>query len=326
MDTGQLPHSRHFRLEQLADGVYAAIHLGGGAAIGNAGIVDLGDRTLVYDSTFTPQAGADLRRAAEALTGRPVSAVINSHYHNDHMWGNQAFGAETDIVSSAETRRLIVATGGHDDYATFSANAEANLASTQAALQAAEQAAERRQIAMWVDYYRAFVEAKPVLRFRAPNVAFTGRIAWHGAARSAELIDLGRGHSPSDAVLYLPQDRIVFMSDLLFVDHHPLVIEGDPQRFLAILDEVAALEPERLVPGHGPVGGPESLQREAEYIRAADRRAEELVADRRGEDAVDELAVPEAYAGWLLAAFYPLNVRYLYRHKRDAGGAGTRAG
>ena len=65
----ELSTSRHFRLEQLADGVYAAIHSEGGEAIGNAGIVDLGDRTLVYDTFFTPQAAADLRFAAE--TGIP---------------------------------------------------------------------------------------------------------------------------------------------------------------------------------------------------------------------------------------------------------------
>ena len=67
----QLPDSRHFRLEQLAEGVYAAIHIEGGGAIGNAGIVDLGDRTLVFDAFLAPQPAADLRTAAEALTGRP---------------------------------------------------------------------------------------------------------------------------------------------------------------------------------------------------------------------------------------------------------------
>lgn len=114
----RIARSKHFRLQQLAAGVYAAIHIDGGAAIGNAGIVDLGDRTLIFDTFFTPQAGDDLRSAAEALTGRPIDAVINSHYHNDHIWGNQAFSSDTDIISTVETHRLIVATRGHDDYDT----------------------------------------------------------------------------------------------------------------------------------------------------------------------------------------------------------------
>jgi len=96
----QLPDSKHFRLQQLAEGVYAAIHREGGGAIGNAGIVDLGDRTLVYDTFIAPQPAEDLRAAAEALTGRPVDTVINSHWHSDHMWGNQVFGQDTDILST----------------------------------------------------------------------------------------------------------------------------------------------------------------------------------------------------------------------------------
>ena len=80
-----IPDSKHFRLQQLAEGVYAVIHIDGGAAIGNAGIVDLGGRTLIYDALFTPQAAEDLRTAAEAVLRRPIDAVINSHWHNDHI-------------------------------------------------------------------------------------------------------------------------------------------------------------------------------------------------------------------------------------------------
>src|SRR5512136_1696501 len=101
----QLPGSRHFRLEQLAEGVYAAIHRQGGGAIGNAGIVDLGDRTLVYDTFIAPRPAEDLKAAAEALTGRPVDTVIDSHWHSDHVWGNQVFGQDTDILSTEKTRR-----------------------------------------------------------------------------------------------------------------------------------------------------------------------------------------------------------------------------
>jgi glyoxylase-like metal-dependent hydrolase (beta-lactamase superfamily II) len=90
MKTSRKPaDSIRFHLQELANGVYAVIHVTGGAAIGNASIVDLGDRTLVYDSLFTPQAGEDLRAAAEALTDRPTDVVINSHYHNDHVWATR---------------------------------------------------------------------------------------------------------------------------------------------------------------------------------------------------------------------------------------------
>lgn len=65
-----LPGSEHFRLERLTDGVYVAIASDTGAATCNAGIVDLGDRTLIFDTFLTPRAAKDLRAAAAQLTGR----------------------------------------------------------------------------------------------------------------------------------------------------------------------------------------------------------------------------------------------------------------
>jgi cyclase len=316
----QLANSKHFRLEQLADGVYAAIHIAGGAAIGNAGIVDLGDRTLVYDTLFTPQAGEDLRTAAEALTGRPVDAIIDSHWHNDHIWGNQAFGADTDVVSSEETRRMIIATRGHGDYNTFMANAEANLESTRAAFLATEEAGQRRQLALWLDYWQGVVEEKPILRVRPPNVTFTERMAFHGTDRSAELIAYAGGHTESDAVLFLPQEGIAFMSDLLFIGHQPYLGGGDPDRLRHILEKVSALAPKLLVPGHGPVGTAESLKVMSQYVSTLDALARKMVEDGEAEETIDTLAVPQPYDDWLFASFFPVNMHFLYqRHLREQG-------
>ena len=327
----QLPISKHFRLQQLADGVYAAIHIDGGAAIGNAGIVDLGDRTLVYDALFTPQAGEDLRTAAEALTGRPVDAVIDSHWHNDHIWGNQAFSANTDIISSEETRRLIIATRGHGAYDSFMANAEANLEATRAQFRATEDQGRRRQLALWVDYHRSVVEAKPVLQVRAPNLTFTQRLAFHGPDRSAELIDLVGGHTESDAVLFLPQEGIAFMSDLLFIGCHPYLGGGDPDRLRDALAAVSDLAPKLLVPGHGPVGTAESLKHMSQYVSTLDGLARQMVDHGEAEETIDAMAIPEPYDDWLFAAFFPGNMHFLYQrclrehersssHERNAGG------
>jgi glyoxylase-like metal-dependent hydrolase (beta-lactamase superfamily II) len=319
----QHPDSKHFRIEPLADGVYAAIHIDGGAAVGNAGIVDLGDRTLVFDTFFTPQAAVGLRTVAEALTGRPIDAVINSHYHNDHIWGNQVFCSHTDIVSSAETRQLIVATKGHDDFESFIAGAEENLASTEAAYRATQDAGERRQLAVFLDYYGGLVEAKPTLCVRPPNITFDQRLAFHGTERSAELLSFDRGHTPSDAVLYLPQERIAFMSDLLFVDHHPWLGAGDPDSLSATLQQIADLNPSVLVPGHGPVGEADSLQTMQQYVRTLDGLAQKMVGNGENEETIDDMAIPEPYADWLFAVFFSLNMHFLYQRwmKRQAEGS-----
>lgn len=107
----KLPASRHFHLERLAEGVYAAMAIDGAGAMCNAGIVDLGDRTLIFDTFWTPEAGQDLRAAAEHLTGHAITYVINSHYNADHIHGNQVFSTETTIISTSRTRELIVERG-----------------------------------------------------------------------------------------------------------------------------------------------------------------------------------------------------------------------
>jgi cyclase len=313
-----LPDSKHFRIQELADGVYAAIHIDGGAAIGNAGIVDLGDRTLVYDTFLSPQAAMDLPPAAEALTGRPVDAVINSHWHNDHIWGNQVFGADTQIVATEETRRMFIATRGHGAFEAFMAEAEANLETTRAQLQTAEEEGQRRQLALWVDYHQTVVDLKPILQIRAPNLTFVQRLAFYGTERSVELIAFEGGHTESDVVLFLPQEGIVFMSDLLFIGHQPYLGGGDPQRLLHILEEVSDLAPSLLVPGHGPVGAADSLQLMAQYVRTLDELARKMVQNGEAEEMIDEMPVPAPYDEWLFSAFFPVNMHFLYQRWSEA--------
>jgi len=317
----QLPESKHFRLEQLAQGVWAAIHRQGGTAICNAGIVDLGGRTLVFDTFMAPQPGEDLRVAAETLTGRPVNLVVNSHYDNDHIWGNQAF--DSPIFSTETTRRLIVATKGCEDYDAALANAPARLEAAKAAYAAAQTEPERIQAALWVDDYQAVVDAAPILHVRAPDVTFGGRMAFHGSARSAELLELA-GHTPSDAVLLLPEDGIAFMGDLLFVECHPYLGGGDPGALLSSLDAVSARGSWLPVPGHGPVGTPESLAQMQAYVLTLDGLARGLVEAGEAQSKIDSLPVPPPFDGWLIDKFFSVNLHFLYqRHLPALGGSGA---
>jgi len=311
--TSQLPDSKHFRLQQLAEGVYAAIHRNGGGAIGNAGIVDLGDRTLVFDTFISPLPAEDLRAAAEALTGRQVDAVIDSHFHSDHIWGNQVFGQDTDILSTEETRRLIIDARDLGGYQSEVASAEADLESTRAQFEAAQDEGQRRELALWIDQCQSVVEAKPILQVRAPNLTFTKRLVFHGSERSAELIDFVGGHTKSDVVLFLPQEGIAFVSDLLFVGCHPWLGGCDPDRVPGILDAVSGLSPKVLVPGHGPVGTADSLTQMKRYVSTLDGLARKMVEQGELEERIDAMTIPEPFNDWLIASFFSVNMHFLYQ-------------
>src|SRR5512147_122812 len=103
MTSTTLPESEHFTYHELADGVWAAIIKPFGLAASNSGIVDLGDCTLIFDTTFSPASAVELRATAERLTGRPVSYVLNSHWHQDHVFGNAIFAPEVEIHATART-------------------------------------------------------------------------------------------------------------------------------------------------------------------------------------------------------------------------------
>ena len=111
MNKTSYTESKHFEFHSLAEGICAAVAIDGGSAISNAGVIDLGGQILVFDTFLTPQAATDLRRAATDVLGRTPNIVINSHYHNDHIWGNQVFAPEAQIVSSTRTRDLIATAG-----------------------------------------------------------------------------------------------------------------------------------------------------------------------------------------------------------------------
>jgi cyclase len=310
----EVPTSRHFDLRTLADGVWAAVHRIGGCAVGNAGIVDLGDATLLFDAGLTPEVGAELAAAALALTGRPPTYVALSHFHNDHIRGVQALPAATAIAS--EATRALIDTLGREELASDLEHGAAQLVATRSSL--GDPDPVRSAFANYfVPYWEGIVASAPGVTLRLPGLTFAERLRLHGPRRSVELRTLGAGHTPDDAVLVLPDDGVVFCGDLLFVGCHPYLADGDPEGWRRGLDVLEGFDAERYVPGHGEVGGPDDVRGMAAHLDALQATAEDL--HRRGiapED-LDGLVPADASATWDFAfPFYRSNVRFLLRRLR----------
>ena len=94
----------HYRVEHIADDAWAAIATARGSAVGNAGIVCHDNRTIVFDTSMCVAAAEELRVAAERIA--PVAAVINSHWHADHVGGNAVF-ADVEVITTDRTRELL---------------------------------------------------------------------------------------------------------------------------------------------------------------------------------------------------------------------------
>jgi cyclase len=306
--------SDHFTLEQLAQGVYAAINSPSGWAICNAGIIDLGDRTLIYDGFMTPAAASDLRSAAETLLGRPVHALINSHYHNDHIWGNQAFSPDTEIISTTMTRQLII-TEGPKEIQAYREVVQTRLESVEAQLTSDHDEATLKNLQLHHAYFQGIQATLPGLQLRLPDITFTGNLTFEGSKRCAQLLTFEGGHCSSDAILYLPQDGIVFMEDLLFKDFHPYLEECDPAQLKLILGEVKKLGAKIFVPGHGPLAEASQLDWMLDYIECLDTLAGEVVNQGGTETDLGKIVIPIEYQCLLFPQMFPANLKFMYKRR-----------
>jgi len=302
--------SKHFTLYQLANGIFTGIAKDGGWAISNAGLINLGERIVVFDTFMTPQAAADLKQFSLDRLGRVPEIVFNSHFHNDHIWGNQVFAGEAQIISSAETRDLIK-TAGAEEFEWYSANSVKRLEALQVEYQDASQE-KQKELFLWIGYYQGLVESMPNLTVRLPDAAVKGQYSIFGTDLSAELYTFEGAHTGSDSVLYIPEAGIVFMSDLLFVKAHPYLPDGNPKKLLAVIKEISKLDAAIFVPGHGPVGTKADLLLMIDYIEGCMETAQGLVASgNANEDFTKEMAVPEVFKAWQLPHFYKVNLQFL---------------
>lgn len=312
--------SPHFTLDRLTDGVWAALHRPGGDATGNAGIVDLGDATLVFDAFLTPRAGRDLAAAARELTGRDAAYVIASHYHNDHVRGASAFGGATLVASSA-TRDLLD-TLGREELELDRTNAAVRVDRLRRVL-ADGAPADREYAEFFLPYWEAILASLPEAAVRLPDLAFDQRLTFHGTARTAVLERVGPAHTPDDSVLLLPDDRIAFVSDLLFVGCHPFLPDGDPDAWIRVLQAADAWGADRVVPGHGRVGTPADVDLQLAYLLGLQREAARRVEAGEPIDPDAPPSAPEAFGGWFFERpFYASNLAFLMERERAriAGG------
>ena len=312
--SGTAPLSEHFSLEQIAAGVYAAMASDLGGAYSNAGIVDLGGATLIVDTFATPQAAQDLRVAAERLTGRPTRWVVNTHFHSDHWLGNQVYAGAT-IIATHRTRALMAAGSGH--FRTF----KENPAEFEKEIQEDEKAAEaetdpvlRASLQRRVARGRQTLAALSTLELRFPDLTFHGKLVFHGAARTVELVAPGRGHTAGDAYLALPAEGIVFTGDLCFFTSPPFMGSSDPPAWQARMEELERSSFTTFVPGHGPLGTKKEVALQRQYLVAVQEMVARAIQEGRSLEQALEQPLPEGFAAWGdFVQWNRMNVEFLYR-------------
>jgi glyoxylase-like metal-dependent hydrolase (beta-lactamase superfamily II) len=198
----------------------------------NTGIVIGDDAVLVADTQATPAMAADVIRRIREVTDKPIRYVVLTHYHAVRVLGASAYQPQ-QILASQDTYDLIVERG------------EADKAS---------------EIGRFPRLFRN-VETVPA-GLTWPTMTFIGKMTLWLGKLEVQLLQLGRGHTKGDTVVWLPQERTLLSGDLVEFDATPYAGDAYFQDWPQTLDNIAALKPLALVPGRGP-----ALKGEAEVAR-----------------------------------------------------------
>jgi glyoxylase-like metal-dependent hydrolase (beta-lactamase superfamily II) len=271
-------------LVELADGVFAYLQAGGGLCVANAGLIVGPESCIAIDSLFAPSMTRAFREEIARVTDKPVRLLINTHHHIDHTLGNALF-PEAQIVSHANARREQQRSG--------------------------VEVLERIR-PLLPELVAEAEGAEP----RLSDLTFEGELTLHLDSRTLRLIHLGTGHTIGDALIVLPEERLLFAGDVAFFGVTPLAFEGHIGRWIEVCDRVDALEIETIVPGHGPVGGKGDLRKMRGYLQSIHEQARAAFdAGRSQEEATDDIKLGE-YASWAESERLALNVARLYQEFR----------
>ncbi len=186
----------------------------------NTGIVVGDDSVLVIDTQATPVMAADVIRRIRAVTDKPIRHVVLSHYHAVRVLGASAYGAQ-QVIASRDTYDLIVERGAQD---------------------------MQSEIERFPRLFQA-VESVPGLTW--PTLVFERSMTlWLGKLR-VDILQVGRGHTKGDTIVWLPQDKVLFAGDLVEFGATPYTGDAYLREWPATLDRLADMGAARLVPGRG---------------------------------------------------------------------------
>lgn len=294
--TKSFVETEYFTLNCLSEGVYAAIAKPGQGAWSNAGIVDLGGELLVFDSFSTPSAAQMLRHQAEVMTGKKVKYLINSHYHGDHVFGNQVF-EDVTIISTSLTKKWFEDQNSFIDVAKEIEEMNQYLDNLKNQLESTIDPVLRFSLSNQYAEMSKVLDELPHLKMVFPSLIFEKHLVIQGSMRNVELHCLGGGHSPSDTFLYLPAEKIAFMGDIITENLHLPIY--NPDEFLSILNEVKKIEIETVIPGHGDIGTLELSDTMVNYLSFLIKKVKEALDNEVSlNDFIADFITPSDYANW----------------------------
>ena len=187
----------------------------------NTGIIIGDDAVLVADTQATPAMAADVIRRIREVTDKPIQYVVLTHYHAVRVLGASAYQPQ-QVIASQDTYDLIVERGEQDKASEIGR------------------------------FPRLFsnVETVPPGMTR-PTQTFTGKMTLWLGKLEVQLLQIGRGHTKGDTIVWLPGEGTLLSGDLVEFGATPYAGDAYFKDWPHTLDRLAAMQPKALVPGRG---------------------------------------------------------------------------
>ncbi|HSG96445.1 MAG TPA: MBL fold metallo-hydrolase [Woeseiaceae bacterium] len=246
-----------YEWQEVADGVFLhqPVDPLAGPVDGNSVIIDSGDGVVVIDTHINPAAArATIAKIREAL-GKPVTHVVNTHWHDDHTNGNHAYRdafPDTQVVAHQATlKKLEEEWQAMEDQRTeaYARVEPEQIIAAANALDDPEQAIGYR---LYAAYVAALKPELPTMQLVYPDTVFEDSLVLGHGERRIELKWLGRGNTDGDIIAWLPNERILATGDML-VAPVPFAFDSPMTDWIDTLDRLAAIDATIIIPGHGPV-------------------------------------------------------------------------
>lgn len=225
-------------VRELAPHVYAYIQGGGPGAnnvsVSNAAFIVGDDGILLIDALAVPIHAKAMVAAIRKVTDKPFKYLINTHHHADHVGGNQFIPDRPEIISHPYCREEVVKMVAGP--------------------------------ALWPkrDGWADGTEPRTIL---PATTTIDGKMTYYVGKNVVEILPMLPAHTYGDLVAYLPEHKILIAGDIGFFYVAPFCQNAHPSNWISICDRIATMDVDRILPGHGPLGGKAHLAEMADYLR-----------------------------------------------------------
>ena len=257
-----------YTFTEIGPGVYSAIGTGSMNVGSNSAVIVNRDDVTIVDSHISPESGRAMLQELKAITDKPVRTLIDTHFHYDHVNGNQAFPPGVDIIGHEFTRRKL--TGDILEKGMFAdllKGLPKQVEDLTARAASETDPAVKARLAQQVPVQTSFAASLKDLRVTPPNVTLVDRMTLYRGDREIRLFYLGHGHTGGDIVVYLPREKVLCTGDLLVHDVANL-IDGYVNEWPDALEKLRPIDFVDVIPGHGdPFKGKERIDWFQSYLR-----------------------------------------------------------